>query len=129
MKTKIPGAAVSPIPSNARRITRDQLHQRTRELAAAAGRDQLQISQLDYEQARRELTGETDVDRQEALIDTLPESARWDPVPGSAGHQAPETPPEDEDEEGRSETEQEAESGVALAARQQAEEAARHPDK
>lgn len=42
---------------------------RTREMAVAAGRNTLQVTQSDYEQARRDLTGETEMGRQEAVLD------------------------------------------------------------
>lgn len=96
---------------------------RARELALLAGHAAPHVSQEAYEQAKRELTGESSAERQEALLDSLPESKRWDPVPGSSGHQAPETPNEDEDDEGRSETEQLVERGVNEASRDQAREA------
>lgn len=41
---------------------------RTVELAMIAGRSSLEIRQHDYEQAKRELTGETDFDRQQAAL-------------------------------------------------------------
>ena len=41
---------------------------RTVELAVGAGRSPVEIRQRDYEQAMRELTGETDFDRQQAAI-------------------------------------------------------------
>lgn len=50
-------------------ITRAMLHARTRELAAKAGRIPPEVTQLDYEQAKRELTGETDLDRQDLFFD------------------------------------------------------------
>jgi hypothetical protein len=59
------------------------------------------------------------------MVEALPESARWDPVPGSAGSQAPESPSEDEDDEGRSEAEQLAEDGVGEAEHDQMLQAAR----
>ena len=90
---------------------------RARELALLAGHVPLQVRQSDYEQAKRELTGESDVDRQDAMLDSLPEAKRWDPVPGSTGRQAPESPSEDEDQEGRSETEQLVDEGAAEAER------------
>jgi hypothetical protein len=45
---------------------------RTREMAVQAGRTPLQISQSDYERARIELTGESDMDRQEAVLNAVP---------------------------------------------------------
>ncbi len=56
----------------------------------------------------------------EALMEALPESERWDPVPGSAGHQAPTNPSVDEDAEGRSQKEQLVEDGMAEAERSKA---------
>ncbi len=106
-------------------VTREMVHARARELALIAGRAPPFVAQVDYRTARRELTGETDLDRQEAILESLPESKRWDPLPGSEGHQAPESPSEDEDDEGRSETEQLVEDGVGEAERDQMLQAAR----
>jgi hypothetical protein len=110
-------------------VTREMVHARACELAVIAGRAPLQVSQADYEQAKRELTGEPDIDRQEAMIESIPESERWDPVPGSAGHQALEAPSEDEDDEGRSETEQLVDEGAEEAQRDQMLQAARATEK
>jgi hypothetical protein len=106
-------------------VSRAMLHARARELALIAGRPATHVTQVDYEQAKRELTGETDIDLQEAALDAIPESRRWDPVPGSEGRQMPESQDEDEDEEGRSTTEQLAEEGVAEAEHDQMLQAAR----
>jgi hypothetical protein len=106
-------------------VTRAMVHARAGELALIAGRTPPQVSQIDYERAKRELTGESDLDRQDAVLEALPESKRWDPVPGSSGHQAPESASEDEDDEGRSETEQLVDEGVEEAARDQMLHAAR----
>ena len=98
-------------------VTRMMVHDRARELALIADRTAQQVTQADYEKAKRELTGESDLDRQDAILDALPEAKRWDPVPGSEGQQARESPSEDEDEEGRSETEQLVDKGAAEAGR------------
>jgi hypothetical protein len=113
-------------------VSREILNKRARELAFLSGRPEAEITQADYEQAARELTGGTDLDPQEELMESLPESERWDPVPGSPGHQAPELPEEDEDSEGRSESAQLVEDGVREAEHDQmlrAEESARDADK
>jgi len=110
-------------------ISRAMVLTRARELALIAGRDTAHPQPADLAQARRELTGETDIDRQEAMLDAIPESKRWDPVPGSPGHQAPETASEDEDEEGRSETEQLVEEGVNEAERDRMLQAAKANEK
>jgi len=106
-------------------VTREMVRARSRELALIAGRTPPQVSQLDYEQAKRELTGESDLDRQDTILESAPETERWDPVPGSPGHQAPESASEDEDAEGRSETEQLVDEGSAEAACDRMFEAAR----
>ena len=58
-------------PSNHHTIipTREMVMSRTLELASMAGRRADQIRQGDYEQAKRELTGESDFDRQQAILD------------------------------------------------------------
>ena len=60
-----------------------------------------------------------DTTPEEALLEGLPETERWDPVPGSAGHQAPTNPSADEDAEGRSQKEQLVEDGMAEAEREE----------
>jgi hypothetical protein len=93
-------------------VTRDMVHARARELAMISGRAAHEVSQADYEQAKRELTGESDMDRQDEILESQPESKRWDPVPGSEGTMVPEPPSEDEDDEGRNESAQLVEEGV-----------------
>src|ERR1019366_6842918 len=93
-------------------VTREMVRARARELALLAGHAPPQVRQSDYEQAKRELTGEPDIDRQDAILDALPETKRWDPVPGTTGVQTLESPSEDEDDEGRSETEQLVDEGA-----------------
>jgi hypothetical protein len=90
---------------------------RARELALMAVECRPHVTQADYEQAKRELMGEPDMDRQEAILESLPETNRSDPMPGSTGRQVPESPSEDEDDEGRSETEQLVDEGAEEAER------------
>jgi len=106
-------------------VTYAMVHARARELALIAGRPPPHVAQVDYDQAKRELTGEPVIDPPEAMLESIPESERWNPVPGSSGHQAPESPSEDEDDEGRSESEQLAEEGVGEAEHDQMLQAAR----
>ena len=110
-------------------VTREMVQARTRELALIAGRAPPHVTQADYEQAKRELTGESDMDRQDTMLESIPETKRWDPVPGSTGRQVPESPSEDEDDEGRSESEQLVDRGVADAERDQLLQAARAAEK
>jgi hypothetical protein len=106
-------------------VSRDMVDTRARELALIAGRPVPEVAQSDYEQAKRELTGEKDIDRQTEILDALPESKRWDPVPGSEGRRMPESQDEEEDEEGLSETAQLSEQGVLEAGHDQMLQAAR----
>ena len=106
-------------------VTREMVRARAQELALLAGHAPPQVRQSDYEQAKRELTGESDIDRQDAILEALPETKRWDPVPGTTGVQAPESPSEDEDDEGRSETEQLLDEGAEEAERDRMFQAAR----
>jgi len=71
------------------------------------------VSKSDWEQAKRELTGEPDKDRKEVVLESAPDSERWDPVPGSKGHQMPVASGDDEDDEGRSDCERLVEEGIA----------------
>ncbi len=49
-------------------VTPHMVQSRTVELAISAGRTAIEIKQSDYEQAKRELTGETDSGRQHAVL-------------------------------------------------------------
>jgi hypothetical protein len=91
-------------------VTPAMVEARARELAAINGRSQ--PSEADYQQAKRELTGEAETDPQEENVESIPESDDWDPVPGLSGRQAAESLGEDEDAEGRSESAQMFEEGV-----------------
>ncbi len=102
---------------------------RARELARINGRDASKPTKADYQQAKRELTGEEDIDRQKENLESVPESERWDPVPGSSGHQAAESPGEDEDAEGRSEAAQMFEEGIDEAEHDQMRRASEEQEK
>ena len=52
-----------------RPVTRDMVYVRTIELASLEGRGSHEIEQFDYDQAKRELTGESDFDKQQAAFD------------------------------------------------------------
>lgn len=93
-------------------VTRKMVRERAVELAVMEGRSKHDVSKADWEQAKRELTGEPEMDPKEALLEAAPESERWDPLPGSPGHQASVTPIDEEDDEGRSVGERLVEEGV-----------------
>ncbi len=65
---------------------------RTRELAVLAGRPSLAITQSDYEQARREMTGETEMSRQEAVLDAPTAVAVWENEGGQTAPTRPRNP-------------------------------------
>jgi len=85
-------------------VTRKMVRERAVELAVMDDRSAQEVSKSDWQQAKRELTGKPDMDPKEAMLESAPESERWDPVPGSTGHKVSAAPSEDEDEEGRSST-------------------------
>ena len=65
-------------------MSRAAVNTRTHEIAALAGRTSPQVSQADYEQAKREITGEADIDRQNTLLDARPARAATDDKAGNA---------------------------------------------
>jgi hypothetical protein len=66
-------------------------------------------------QAEQDLTVKPELDVRTARQEALPESERWDPVPGSHGYQAPTNASADEDDGGRSANQQLVEEGIAKA--------------
>jgi hypothetical protein len=108
-------------------VTRQRVQARALELAKINGRAASAVSKNDWEQAKRELTGEPDQDSKAALLESAPESERWDPVPGSTGQKTEVTASEDEDAEGRSDNEQLVEEGIEGAEHDQMRQASREP--
>jgi len=106
-------------------VTRGMVKERAVELALINGRTALEVSQSDWEQARSELTGGSDIDLNETLLQSAPESERWDPVHGSTGHKAPESSSDDENEDGRSDSAMLVEEGIAEAEHDQRLQAAK----
>ncbi len=106
-------------------VTHEMVAMRARELASIAGRVGSQASEQDYERAQRELTGGSEIDDDVEVLESIPESERWDPVPGSVGHQTEDSLGEDEDNEGRSESAQLVEEGIKEAEHDQMLQAAR----
>jgi len=106
-------------------VTQEMVLKRARELAIINGHSPNHVSKSEFEQAKRELTGGVDIGPKEAALESAPESERWDPLPGSTGHKAPESSDEDEDNEGRSEGEQLVEEGFQEAEHDQMLQAAK----
>jgi hypothetical protein len=94
-------------------VTRDMVRARAAELAVIDGRFAKDATMSDLAQAKRELTGEPDRDTKAAILESAPESERWNPLPGSTGHKTPTAVSEDEDDEGRSDNERLVEEGIA----------------
>jgi len=109
-------------------VTRKMVQKRAIELAVINGRTANETSQSDWEQAKRELTGEPDMDPKEAVLESAPESERWDPVPGSTGHKVPSAPSADEDDEGRSDNERLTDEGIEGAEQDQMHQASQKRD-
>ncbi len=110
-------------------VTPQMVEARARELAAINGHRSSEPSEADYQQAKRELTGEPEMDPQQESRESILESDGWDPVPGSTGRQAADSLGEDEDAEGRSESAQMFEEGVTEAEHDQMRQASRADEK
>lgn len=106
-------------------VSRQMVRERAVELAAIDGRSAQDVAKADWEQAKRELTGEPETDPNTAALEAASEAERWDPVPGSTGHQVPAAPSADEDAEGRSDQQRLVEEGVAGAEHDQMRSASR----
>lgn len=104
-------------------VTRKMVRERAVELAVINGRSAQEASKSDWDQAREELTGAPGMNPAETVLDSAPESERWDPVAGSTGNKVPVAPGEDEDEEGRSDNERLVDEGMAEAELDQSEQA------
>jgi len=106
-------------------VTRRMVWERAVELAVINGRSAQDVSKSDREQAKRELTGDSDPDSKEEALESAPESERWDPVPGSTGHKVSVACSDDEDDEGRSDNERLVDEGIAGAEHDQTRQATR----
>jgi hypothetical protein len=109
-------------------VTRRMVQARAVELAFLDGLLASEATPSHFAQAKRELTGKTDMDPKEAVLDSAPESERWNPVPGSTGHKVPVCASEDEDDEGRSDNERLVDEGVAEAELDRENQASRSQD-
>ena len=106
-------------------VTRKMVRARAVELAVINGRSAQEMSKSDWEQAKLELTGDSDTNSNESVLESTPESERWDPLSGSTGHKVPAAPGEDEDGEGRSDNERLVDEGIAGAEHDHKRQAAR----
>lgn len=106
-------------------VSRKMIRERATEIGLIHGHPASEVTKTEWEQAKRELTGGPTVSPKTALLQSAPEADRWNPVPGSTGHQAPESGSENMDAEGRSEEAQLFAEGVGEAAHDQMLQAAR----
>jgi len=109
-------------------VTRKMVRERAVELAVINGRSAHGVSKSDWEQAKRELTGEPEIGPKEAILESAPESDRWNPVPGSAGQKVSVASSADEDDEGRSDNERLVEEGIEGAEHDKMRQANLKPD-
>ena len=93
-------------------VTPEMVRERAVELALINGHSTEDLSPSDLEQAQRELRGEPEIDPEQTVLEAAPESDRWNPVAGSAGHKVQESFSEDEDEDGRSDSAQLVQQGI-----------------
>ncbi len=106
-------------------VTPKMVRERAAELAILDGHLSHDATASHFAQAKRELTGVRDQDPKDVILESAPESERWDPVHGSTGQIARVAPSEDEDEEGRSDNERLVEGGIAEAEIEQSFQATR----
>jgi hypothetical protein len=93
-------------------VTRKMVRIRAVQLAVIGGRSPEEVSKSDWEQAKRELTGMPETDPKELILESAPESDRWNPVAGSVGHKVRVSSSADEDDEGRSDNQRLVEEGI-----------------
>ena len=93
-------------------VTQEMVRARAEELCLINGHSAHEASQSDWEQAKRELTGQSEIDPNQAILESAPESERWDPGHGSTGDKVRVAPGEDEDDEGLSDSARLFEEGV-----------------
>lgn len=100
-------------------VSRGMIRNRAAELAVINGREPGEVSMTDWDEAERELSGGIEMDSKQALLESVPESERWNPIPGSPGHEALVDFDDNEDGDGRSIGARLVEEGVVEAAHDQ----------
>ncbi len=104
-------------------VSQEMIHKRALELALINGGSEIDVSESNFEQARRELADESDLDPKQEFLESVPESERWDPIFGSTGHEVKPVPYEDDED--RSDTERLVNEGVREAEHDQMLQAAK----
>ncbi len=100
-------------------VSPEMIGKRAAELALINGRQLHEATKSDWDEAVRELTGGNKLDPKQTLLESMPESDRWNPIPGSSGHEAMVDFDDGEDAEGRSAEERLFEEGVKEAGHDQ----------
>src|SRR5436190_11320095 len=77
-------------------VTEEMVKKRAQELALIAGRPKGVVLDLDYREARRELTGKERLTPNPSREERLPEDERWAAIPESKGHEGPHVAASDE---------------------------------
>lgn len=93
-------------------VSRALIAERAAELAVINGRQSDEATKSDWDEAVRELMGGSEQGPQQEFLESVPESYRWNPVPGSPGHEAVVDFGDGEDEDGRGVEERLVEEGV-----------------
>jgi hypothetical protein len=93
-------------------VSPEMIGKRAAELAVINGRQLHEATMADWDEAVRELTGGNELDPKQEFLESVPESDRWNPIPGSSGHEAMVDFNDGEDKDGRSAEERLFEEGV-----------------
>ena len=117
--------AISEDSADIGSVSPEMVSKRAHELALLAGCVPPHVRQADLKQALRELTQGTEIEVPDTVLEASLTVEGDPPVPIPSGTQALETPNEDEDSEGRSESEQLFDSGVEEAEHERLLQAAR----
>lgn len=102
-------------------ISEEMVEERAKELALIAGH---RMTKEYREQALRELSGGSGIDKETSLLESVSEKECWDPVPGTPGNQVEESSDE-ADDDGRGGDAQLVEEGVSEAEHDQMVQAAK----
>jgi hypothetical protein len=126
MKNTLKDGTLSNNSAGIGTVTPGMVRERAIEVALINGRSAQHVSNADWDQAKRELTGETATADE---LDAASDSERWDLLPGSDGHKASAAPSDDEDDEGRSDNERLVQEGIAEAEHDQMLQSAKAAEK
>jgi hypothetical protein len=93
-------------------ITQWMVQERAAELAEINDHSTVDYAQQDWEQAKRELTGELEMSPKDHLLYTIPESERWDALTEPSALKAQAVNGDDENDDGQSDGERLVEEGM-----------------